>query len=103
MTWNKGVYFINLHGGEGSLETSPMYGLVRHLMIIPDSLDTVWSIQIKDAEGDIVYDLRDHYGRLDDKEGLPVGREKQQPLNVRIYDTTKNERVSLIFKVEEIK
>ena len=58
-------------------------------------------MQIVDAEGDIIYDRRDHEGRLDDKDGLPVGKDTQQKIEIKFFDTTKNENFDVVMKVKE--
>lgn len=70
-------------------------------MVIPEYKDTVWSMRIKDGEGDIIFIAEDYEGRLDDRKGLPVGRDKPEKLSVSIYEATSNEKFSVIFKVKE--
>ena len=70
-------------------------------MVIPASENTVWSMKIIDAEEDIIYDIKDYEGRLDDKEGTPVGKDRQQPINIVFYDSTANENIKVILKVKE--
>ena len=102
MLWDKKVYNIRLHGGKARLVTEPMRGLIQHMMVIPATIDTVWSMSLTDKDGDKIYDIHDHDGRLDDREGIPVGRDTQQPLEVNFYESTKNELFSVIFKIKEV-
>ena|SRR3990167_924088 len=99
--WDKKTYEVKLHSGQGKIQTDPIYGLIQHLMILPSSKDTVWSMKILDAEGDPIYEIIDHEGRLDDKEGLPVGKDMQQKINIEFFDSTANEMIRLIMKVKE--
>lgn len=99
--WDKKTYLIKLHGGRGAILTDPIHGLIQHLMVVPENKDTVWSMRIIDAEGDSIYEVVDHTGRMDDKEGLPVGKDMQQKINVEFYDSTSNENIRLILKVKE--
>ena len=99
--WNKTTYAVKLHGGRGVIPTEPMHGLIQHLIVIPDHQDTVWSMRILDQEEDVIYEVVDHEGRLDDREGLPVGKDMQQKVNIEFYDTTANEMMRLIMKVKE--
>lgn len=78
-----------------------MFGLVQHLMVIPEKQDTVWSMEIRDKDQDIIYSVVDHIGRLDDKQSLPVGFDKPDTLYGNIYDSTSNENFKVIFKVRE--
>ena len=99
--WDKKVYRVKLHGGYGKILTDPLHGLIQHLMVVPEKKDTVWSIGIIDEENDMIYERIDHVGRLDDKEGLPVGKDKQQKINIKIYDSTSNENFKVVLKIRE--
>ena len=101
MLWDKKKYKIKLKGGRGVASTDPMQGLIEHLIVIPNKIDMIWSMQIKDMAGDVIYEVIDNEGRLDDKDGLPVGFPHQEKLNIIIYDTTINDEVNVIFKVGE--
>ena len=70
--------------------------------MIPESRNTVWSMKLIDQEGDEIYDIVDHIGRLDDKEGLPVGRDTKQVIRIMFDEVTANERINVIFKVREL-
>lgn len=99
--WDKKSYQVKLHGGCGRILTEPIHGLLQHLMVIPNSKETIWSMRIVDQEEDVIYDIQDHEGRLDDKEGLPVGKDRQQPINIVFYDSTANENIKVVLKVKE--
>ena len=103
MLWDKTKYELKLKGGCGQIRTTGMHGLIQHLIIEPTSLDTIWSLIIKDGDEDIIYKLIDHEGRLDEIRGLPIGKDKPEKLNVLIYDSTINENFNLIFKVREVR
>lgn len=99
--WNKTSYQVKLHGGVGRIATEPMHGLIQHLIVIPSSKNTVWSMRILDQEEDVIYEVIDHEGRLDDKDGLPVGKDMQQKVDIIFYDSTSNEKMRIILKVKE--
>lgn len=101
MLWLKRKYELRLHGGSGNFSTGDMFGMIQHLIVIPESPETVWSMIIKDKDQDIVYETIDHVGRLDDKQILPVGGDKPDKLFGKIYDSTSNEKFEIIFKVRE--
>lgn len=103
MLWDKKKYEIKLKGGRATLLTDPMHGLIKHLIIIPGNKETIWSMDIFDKSEDIIYQIIDHEGRLDDKEGLPVGLDSQEKLTVKIYDTTFNDTMNIFFKIQEIR
>ena len=90
-----------MQGGRGQVLTDPLHGLIQHLAIIPHSWDTVWSIRIIDQEEDVIYERRDLEGRMDDKEGLPVGKDMQQKIRIEFYDSTKNEQFKVLMKTRE--
>ena len=101
MLWNKIKYQIKLHGGEGQIKTTELHGFIQQIIIAPQNFDTVWSVKIFDQDGDVIYQKLDIEGRLDDKEGFPVGQSKPEDLNVLIYDSTANENFEVILKLRE--
>lgn len=101
MLWDKTKYRVNLRGGKGHFKTSGMHGIVDHIIIRPENRHTIWSARIIDQEFDIIYEVYDHQGRLDDKEGLPVGKDQPQRIIVEIFDATKNDLFDIMFKVRE--
>lgn len=101
MIWLKRKYEIDLAFGEGRRTTDAMYGTIDHLMVQPEKSDTIWSMRIIDSGDDVIYEVIDHEGRLDYREGIPTGADKQEQLIVEIYDTTSNDLMTVIFKVRE--
>lgn len=101
MLWNKTRYIIKLRGGHGQMATDGMFGLIHHMIVNPESSDTIWSMQIKDRDNDVIYEILDHEGRLDQHPDLSIGQDKQERLMLRIFDSTCNEKVTVIFKVKE--
>ena len=103
MLWNKHTYTVQLKGGRAQFKTEALHGLLQQLTVVPQTPDTIWSLHMKDRDGDILYETIDHAGRLDEREGIPVGGERSEALTIVIDEATKNERFDLLFKVREIK
>ena len=102
MFWDKKKYVVQIKGGKGSVNTSEMRGMVQHLIIRPKSLDTEWDLVMLDKDKDEVFEVKNHIGRLDDKSGLPLGRDKQEKLTISFDNVSKNEPIKVIFKVKEL-
>ena len=94
-------YSVTLSSGSGSFNTDPMYGIVEHLMIVPASTTNVYDVTMTDRDGDVVYRKIGEMGRMDDKAGLPIGRDSSEKLTVAFANATSNEAVTVIFKVRE--
>lgn len=103
MLWDKTKYAIQLRRGRGECKTSPMHGLIQQIVVTPKNPLTVWSMDILDGDLDMIYTRQDWEGRLDDKDGLPVGRDKPECLSVRIYDATENDKFEVVFKLKEVR
>lgn len=103
MLWDKNKYAVKLHGGRGRLVTKPMHGMIQHLIVSPANDTTVWSLSICDGEGDEIVYRSDILGRFDDRQELPVGRDKPESLAVLLFDSTANEEFDVIFKVREVR
>lgn len=103
MLWNKTKYKTIVRYGKAEIKTDGMHGLIQHLAIVPKSKTTMWSADIRDGQDDIVYQVIDHEGRLDEYRGIPVGRDKPECLTVNIYDSTANGNIEVMFKVREIR
>ena len=101
MLWNKIKYKVRLCGGQGNFKTTEIHGYIQQIIIAPQNFDTVWSVKILDQDDDVIYQKLDVEGRLDDKEGFPVGQSKPEDLKVLIYDSTANEDFEVILKLRE--
>ena len=101
MLWQKKTYGIKLSHGRGQIITDSMFGIIQQFTVVPEHKDTVWSIVVKDKHGDIIYQKTDMEGRMDDRQGLPVGQDTPEQLTVIIHDTTSNEKFNIMFKVRE--
>lgn len=100
MLWDKKKYLVFIKGGKGQFNTGKMRGCIEHLIVIPQTNTTVWRMSIVDSDGDVIYD-KSHIGRLDDREGLPVGTAKQEICTVLFAEVNRNEPITVIFKVRE--
>ena len=101
MHFHKSKSVVTLKGGKGYLTTEKLRGLAEHIIINPTSKDTEYDVVIVDKEGDCIYERLNHVGRLDDKEGLPIGKDQQEAVTVYISNASKNENVTVIFKVRD--
>jgi hypothetical protein len=103
MLWYKKKYSVSLHGGKGSFSTDGMHGILQQLIVTPQKPETVWSMEIKDSDGDKIFEIKDVQGRLDAIDGIPLGQSQPEKLSVLIYDSTSNEQFNVIFKVREVR
>jgi len=103
MLWDKTKYSIKLHGGCGVISTKPMHGLIQHLSVIPQPADMIWSMRVVDRDGDTILQVYDHEGRLDDRQGLAIGKDTPEKFSFFFEDSTANGLIDLILNVREIK
>lgn len=102
MFWDKKKYIVKIKGSGAQKNTIKMRGMAEHLIVEPDSDDTIWSLKIIDKEGDVIFDKRNHSGRLDDKDGLPIGKDDSEILTMNFYKVSKNEDIKIIFRIREM-
>ena len=84
------------------MNTSKLSGMVVHMIVRPDSEDTIWDLALIDKEKDEICEIKEYDGRLDDKSGLPLGKDKQEKITIQFDNVTKNEPIKVIFKTQEI-
>ena len=101
MFWDKKKYKVKSRGGKIQFNTKEIRGVVEHLIVKPHD-SVMWSMIILDKDGDEIYDRRGHLGRLDDKDGLPVGTDTQEKVTVKLFDITENTEFDIIFRVREM-
>lgn len=101
MLWHKEKFVINIKGGRGQTTTPPLNGLIQHLIVRPVNLNATWSMKMLDKEGDPILEVFDHRGRLDDREGIPVGRDERQKVTIIFDEVTHNQPITVILKVRE--
>jgi hypothetical protein len=102
MLWRKYKYVVEIKGGQGRKTTEEMHGLIQHLIVIPADDRMVWSMKILDKESDAILDVRDHHGRLDDRQGIPVGADTQQKVTIVFDGVTENKKMVVILRVREV-
>jgi len=102
MFFDKRKYIVNIEGGSGLANTDKVIGMVVHMIVRPESRDTVWDLLIYDKEGDELLEIYEHTGRLDMYCGLPVGKENRENITIRFSEVSKNEPIKVIFKIKEL-
>lgn len=102
MLWHKEKYNAAIKHGRGSVASRPIHGYIQQLVICPESDDTIWSLNIFDRDGDCIYKVIDHQGQLNDREGIPVGKDQMEIICFDFYGLTRNEIISVILNIKEI-
>ena len=102
MFFDKRKYVVDISGGKGSKNTDKLRGIVLHLIVRPQSRDTVWNMTILDLEGDELLEVYDYEGRMDYVSGLPLGKDKQEKLTIAFNKVSRNEPIKVIFKTKEL-
>ena len=103
MLWKKERYIVLIHGGKGMVIANPEHGLIQQLIVCPKSGDTIWSMDIMDRDDDCIYAIKDYEGQLNDREGIPVGKDQTEKLTIKFYELTKNEDMKVIFNIKEVR
>lgn len=101
MLWDKKVYSITISGGVGSFNTDPMRGRIEQLLIIPTTTTNTYNVNFTDKDGDIIYQNLNAFGRIDDRAGLPIGKDLSEKWTVSFSSVGINEAIKVIFKVRE--
>ena len=98
MFFDKKKYIVPIVGGNGILNTDVLRGMVVHLIVRPEKLDTVWDLTLLDKDGDEILEVRNFQGRLDEYKGIPIGSDSQEKITVKFSRVTANEPIKIIFK-----
>jgi hypothetical protein len=101
MFWDKRKYIFKIEGGVCSKNTEALKGRAEHIIIEPQSDSTMWSMEILDKDNDCIY-KKMGYGRMDDKEGLPLGSDKTDKLTIKFVDVSRDEPIKVILKIREM-
>lgn len=101
MLHDKKKYTVTISGGVGSFNTDAMRGLIDQLIIIPTTASNTFNVSMIDKDGDTIYQLLNSYGRIDDRSGLPIGKDTSEKWTVSFTSVGINEAISVIFKVRE--
>ena len=102
MSWKKEKHIVQIKGGCGQVITEAGRGLIQQFLVEPESKDTIWSMDILDRDGGCIYSVKDQEWQLNDRQGLPLGKDQTEQLNVKFYDLTRNEKIKVIFNIREI-
>ena len=103
MLWMKRRYLVPIHGGCGELKTDELHGLIQQIVVEPTKLDTVWSLRVLDRDNDDVLNIKDHEGILNDRQGLPVGKDTPEYLRFVFEEMTANEPIKVLLNIKEVK
>lgn len=101
MLHDKKKYSVTISGGVGSFNTDAMRGMIDQLLIIPLTSSNTYSISMLDRDGDTVYQFLNAYGRIDDRSGLPIGKDISEKWTISFTNVNINEAITVIFKVRE--
>lgn len=102
MYFDKRRYIVPIKGGRGTLNTDSLRGMVVYLIVRPESKDTEWDLTIYDKEEDEIMEIEGHTGRLDERCGIPLGKDAQERVTIQFTNVTKNEPIKVIFKTKEV-
>jgi len=100
--FDKRRYIVPIHGGTGSINTDSLRGMVVHMIVRPTSKDTEWDLLITDKEDDEMIEIEGHTGRLDERCGVPLGKDAQERVTIQFSNVSKNEPIKVIFKTKEV-
>ena len=103
MLWKKERYIVPIKGGVGEVTTMAEHGLIQQMVVEPTSRDTVWSMEILDRDNDSIYKIIDFEGQLNDRAGIPIGKDQPEKLKIRFFELTKNEDMKVLLNIKEIK
>lgn len=101
MIHDKKSYTVTISGGLGSFNTDPMRGMIDQLLIIPATSTNTYNINMVDRDGDMIYQMNNAFGRIDDRSGLPIGKDISEKWTVSFSSVGVNETIKVIFKVRE--
>ena len=102
MFFDKKRYIVPIKGGKGSVNSEGMRGMTEQFIVIPQTEDTVWDLTLVDKESDELAEYKNHKGRLDDRRGLPLGKDKTEKVTISFTNVSRNEDIKVIFKIREI-
>lgn len=102
MYFDKRRYIIPIVGGTGVKNTESLRGMVVHMIVRPENPETIWSLTIYDKEDDELLEVVDHSGRLDDRNGLPLGKDAQEIITLKFFNVTTKDPIKVIFKTKEM-
>src|SRR3990167_10163680 len=93
MYFDKRKYLVQITGGKGLTNTETLRGMVVHMIVRPQSSDTMWDLTIYDKEQDEMVEIVGHTGRFDEQSGIPLGKDTQEMLTIHFKNVTRNEQI----------
>lgn len=103
MLWAKEKYEVKINRGGGEFRTPGLHGLIQQMVISPKNEETIWSMKVLDRDDDIIFQIKDHEGQLNDRDGIPVGKDKPESLRFIFDELTANEPMQVLLNIKEIK
>lgn len=102
MLFSKYKYSLTISGGTVSANTDFMRGMIEQVIITPTTSTNQWDLSFIDRDGDIIYQRVSETGTINDRTAhIPVGRDSNEILTMRIANATVNEIIKIIFKIRE--
>lgn len=101
MLFDKKKYTVTISGGVGAFNTDAMRGSIDQLLIIPTTFSNTYDVSFTDKDGDVIYQNLNTFGRVDDRSGLPIGKDLSEKWTVNFTNVGINEAIIVIFKVRE--
>lgn len=102
MLFAKYKYSLTVSGGTVAVNTDAMRGMIEQMIITPTTSTNQWDLQLIDRDGDIVYQRVSETGTVNDRTAwIPIGRDSNEIITMRILNATVNEVIKIIFKVRE--
>ena|SRR3990167_11200729 len=102
MFFDKKKYIVKIAGGKGICTTDKMRGRVEYLIVRPDEHETEWDLKVVDRDGDELLEIENWVGRMDDRKGIPVGRDSQEKLTLQFSNVSYNRPIKVIFIIKEL-
>jgi hypothetical protein len=100
MLFSKYKFTIPASHGEGRITTGGLRGVIEHLMVIP-KYPVIYDFRILDEEEDEIFCSIDQIGRLDDKDGIVVGKTSLECIHLIVDNSSRNIDFDVILIIKE--
>lgn len=101
MLTDKKRQVVTISGGTASVNTGFMRGFIGLITITPQTSTTVWDLNIKDKDSDIIYLRTSETGTISDRAEIPVGLDNQEKFTMNFTNVTANEPITVVFRIRE--
>lgn len=101
MLYNKQKLTVTISGGTGSVNTAGLKGFIELMTVTPTTSTNVWDMTIKDKDRDIIFNRQSETGTLFYIDGLPVGLDEFEKLNISFANVTINEVITVALRIRE--